>query len=92
KGLFQMIMEAWPKRAFRLYEMEVMANARYVKWLKSLPLEEEGLVKDFGIEDEWMPLHKILKDRFEMRTMRWVFEPTRKVRHHKKRKSVKVAN
>ncbi|MHA1405375.1 MAG: B12-binding domain-containing radical SAM protein [Candidatus Helarchaeota archaeon] len=99
KGLFDMIMDSWPKRAFRLYEMEIMANARYVKWLKSLPAEMNDSIKDFRpedewmpLQDEWMPLHEILKRRFEPRTMRWVFEAPRKVRTSRKKRKVTASN
>ena len=93
RGLFFQVMEAWPARAFQLYGMSLMANRRYIRYLKSLPEEPTEGIKDFLPENENMHLHNLLKIRYPMRNAKIVWGMTLpKKRKSKKKKSVTTRN
>ncbi|MBD3227104.1 MAG: radical SAM protein [Candidatus Lokiarchaeota archaeon] len=70
-SLFEIVVRQWSERSFLLYQLELMANSRYMKWLKNLPDRSKiDEVKDFNLEKENMGLQRILKKRYKQRMSR----------------------
>lgn len=64
RTLFENIVRRWAKRTRWLYELELLANERYMDWLKKLPTQpSEQKFEKFSIEFEALELHKQLKTR-----------------------------
>ena len=70
-AIFEIVIHQWTKRSFFLYQLELMANSRYMKWLKSLPEKIDlNKIEDLTINKENLGLHRILKKKFESRMTR----------------------
>ncbi|NVM27888.1 MAG: B12-binding domain-containing radical SAM protein [Candidatus Helarchaeota archaeon] len=55
-------VQIWAKQTRNLYELELIANERYIEWLRSLPEKSElEKIEHFTIEKEDLDLHKELK-------------------------------
>ncbi|MHA1310376.1 MAG: hypothetical protein ACTSQO_05540 [Candidatus Helarchaeota archaeon] len=71
-SLFEIIVANWSYRSYLLYQMELMANYRYIKYLKSLSKKSPDKQMKFTKENENLGLHKILKKRYEQRMSRLI--------------------
>ncbi|MHA1230106.1 MAG: B12-binding domain-containing radical SAM protein [Candidatus Helarchaeota archaeon] len=72
-SVFEILVANWSFRSYLLYQFELMANNRYIKYLKSLPdspPEDISELPDFSLENEHLGLHKILKKRYEQKMSR----------------------
>ncbi|MHA1271313.1 MAG: B12-binding domain-containing radical SAM protein [Candidatus Helarchaeota archaeon] len=66
-SLFEIIVANWARRSYLLYQLELIANSRYIKYIKSLSERPDKELPKFSIEKEHLNLHKILKKRYEQR-------------------------
>ncbi|MHA1752510.1 MAG: B12-binding domain-containing radical SAM protein [Candidatus Helarchaeota archaeon] len=71
-SLFKIIVANWSYRSYLLYQMELMANYRYIKYLKSFSKKSPDKQMKFTKENEHLGLHKILKKRYEQRMSRLI--------------------
>ncbi len=64
RQLFENIVRRWAKRTRWLYDLELVANERYMAWLKALPEQPDiGKIEHFTMEFESLDLHEQLKTR-----------------------------
>jgi len=92
-GFWDTIYKSWSIRSYQSYEYEYMANRRYMRFLKSLPdKSQKEKVTDFGLKNETLPLHKMIKDRINKRLMKSVFQTPKRIKKMIKTIDIKQNN
>ncbi len=75
------VFKYWSVRSYQSYEYEYLANRRYMRFLKSLPDKSKmGKIPEYGLKNETLILHKLLKQRTNKRLMKSVFGPSQRIR------------